>query len=77
MESICELDSNLMIFLTMITSTSLRFLRCVVMQAKGVKPCATRQETGVIETRVHPKESPGMFKCLADDKQNLTCLVVT
>ena len=57
-----------MIFLTMITPTSLQFLRCVVMQANGVKPCVTPQETSVIETRVHPKESPGTFKCLADDK---------
>ena len=51
MESICLIDSNWMIFLTMIT------------QAKGVKPCVTPQETGVIETRIHPKESPGTFKC--------------
>ena len=55
----------------MITPTSLQFLRCVVMQAKGVKPCVTPQETGVIKTRVHPKESPRTLRCLVDDKQML------
>ena len=55
----------------MITPSSLQFLRCVVMQVKGVKPCVTPQESGVIKTRVHPKESPGTFRRLADDKQML------
>ena len=47
-----------------------------MMQAKGVKPCVTPQETSVIETRVLPKESPGTFKCLADDKQMVKNLIV-